>query len=114
MVDVGKVGRDGAPIRFGKGGKTMRNGRHRPRRYPMQNAKAVAQIALQLLLSPRRRRGVLGCQRRRDPVVNDGAGISVAGLFAAEQVARSVAGAAMAESEREGGAAGPFGALCGI
>jgi hypothetical protein len=47
MVDVGKVGRDGAPVRFGKGGKTMRDGRHRPRRHPRQNAKAVAQIALQ-------------------------------------------------------------------
>ncbi len=46
MVDVGEIGCDGLDVRFGKRGKAMHNRRHRPRRGPVQDTDAVAQIAV--------------------------------------------------------------------
>ncbi len=76
----------------------------------MQRTDAAAQVAEQLALGPRRRRGIGIRQSRRDPIVDHGAGIGILGLFGAEQVARRVTATAMAEPFGQVGAAIPLGA----
>src|SRR5271166_874408 len=91
--------------------KTMDDGRHRSCRDTVENGDATVQVAEQLLLAPRYGARI-GCgQRRSDPVVHDRASIGIARFFRAEQVARRVTSAAMAQPEGEVSPAIPFVAL---
>ena len=102
MVDVGEIGREGPDVRVRKRSKTVHDGRHRPRRAAMQDARRPCAGSCKLLSRPRRGSGIGGGQRRRDPVVDHRAGVGVARLFRAEQIARRMARAAMAQPTPRG------------
>src|ERR1700731_466544 len=91
----------------------MNNGGHRSRRGTVQNAHAVPQIACELLLRPRCWSRICGGQRWSGPVVDHRSGIGIARLFRAEQIARRVTSAAMAQPQREVSAPVPLLALAG-
>ena len=110
VIDIGEISRDRLDVDIGERGKAAHHGRHWSRRGPVQDTRTGAQIVVQLIARPWRGRGIIGGQRRSDPVVDHRAGIGFARLFRAEHVARRVAGTAMAQPQGEIGAAVPFGA----
>ena len=77
----------------------------------MQLARARAQVVVEFFVRPGCRRGICGRQWRRDPVVDHGTAVCVAGLLRSQQVARRMAGAAVAQALREIGATIPLRAL---
>src|SRR5579863_987304 len=111
LLERAEVDRHGANILVGQRRKFFHHRRHRPCRDAVKAGFAGAQIGVQLVLAPGNRRVRQRGQRRCFPALRETAGQIRLGLFRAEHVSWRMAGATMAKTLDQIGAAIPCGRL---